>query len=95
MTTHLLPCAGQLEPGSSSLSVESGLFRSLAFPYAPPHTDFLLLRSPVSREQCLLPALFAACMQWSPPAAHCNLWPLVQVATGLSHTRVFFLLCVL
>lgn len=54
--THAVTCAGQLEPGASSLSVESGLFRSLAFPYAPPHTDFLLLRTPVSRAgACLVP----------------------------------------
>ena len=58
---NALPCAGQLEPGTSSLSVESGLFRSLAFPYAAPHTDFLLLRTPVSRGGaccvlCFLPA---------------------------------------
>lgn len=41
-------CAGQLAKGSNSLSVESGLYRALAHPYDPSHTDFLLLRSPVS-----------------------------------------------
>lgn len=41
------PFLGQLAPGGSSLSVESGLYRALAFPYAPPPADFLLLRSPV------------------------------------------------
>lgn len=41
--------AGQLPKGASSLSVETGLFRSLAYAYDPPSSDFLLLRSPVSR----------------------------------------------
>ncbi|KAI3432621.1 hypothetical protein D9Q98_004167 [Chlorella vulgaris] len=45
------PFLGQLARGTSSLSVESGLFRSLAFPYTPPHTDFLLLRSPAGTMQ--------------------------------------------
>ncbi len=32
--------------------MESGLFRAPAHPYAPPHSDFLLLRSPVSLKPC-------------------------------------------
>lgn len=44
------PFLGQLPPGSSSLAVESGLFRALAHPYEPPSSDFLLLRSPVRAE---------------------------------------------
>ena len=48
----LAPGAGQLAKGGSSLSVESGLFRALAHPYAPPHTDFLLLRAPVRVRRC-------------------------------------------
>jgi hypothetical protein len=44
----LVIAAGQLHGGASSLSVESGLFRSLAHPYSVPHTDFLLVRMPVS-----------------------------------------------
>ena len=39
--------AGELPPGTSSLSVETGLFRAPAHPYPPPPSDFLLIRSPV------------------------------------------------
>ena len=50
-TSLPLPPAGQLAPGSHSLSVESGLFRSLAHPYAPPSSDFLLIRAPAGTMQ--------------------------------------------
>lgn len=45
-----------LAPGSSSLSVESGLYRAPAHPYDAPPTDFLLLRSPVSCRAAMRPA---------------------------------------
>ncbi|PRW61593.1 Transcription initiation factor TFIID subunit 1 isoform C [Chlorella sorokiniana] len=45
------PFLGQLAKGSSSFSVESGLFRAPAHPYVPPHSDFLLLRSPAGTMQ--------------------------------------------
>ena len=41
------PFLGDVPPGGSQLALESGLFRAAAHPYAPPPSDFLLIRRPV------------------------------------------------